>query len=589
MNSLQLGQQHFPETVELILHLQSMTPQEMTELAAVMGLSYVFTCFVVKSLLLGLLRKFGLYSPNLYQALPSVFPYWRNVYRLKMLFDRFRETIFRFGKYPTAGFASALATMTLMYDCNKVILGRAWWAGIGLIQPVGVTIQRHIMAYAMTGAGKTTWLITLLALYSGSACIIDPKGQITDALSLNDSREWVTYYPYDPEKSAQWIPLDDIKAAMQREGEDAAVKWAQRLSESLIVTPSGSKVPFFADTARGYMTGLILHVLSAHTEDAHTLPFAYQLITHGYRVYNDDGSLESTPEAAREILDQRLLNNPAFYGSVAESASAFINASGDTKGSLVATLLDQLKWLALPSVKYMLSATTKPLSEAKTRDDVVFSFVTPVLSLREELRPLFRAFTNFVNYTFEAVQQKKGQCLFIIDEIQAMGYNATLEVALPVARSYGLSVVAIAQDREGMKSSYPKTFGSFEGNADVVLFMATNHPDNYNYVSEALGKRTHIQIDPRTGKKSYRESEVMTPDQVKRFLSPDTGNLIAIRAGARALRLKIAPYFNELPVTAYVADPDHREPILRKVSRLVFNRKSMQRLRDAAPKQRDAE
>ncbi|MGB0662714.1 MAG: type IV secretory system conjugative DNA transfer family protein [Pontibacterium sp.] len=575
MNTSTPAVQHIPELAELIITLQSLSSDELAALAAMMGLTYVFTHFVVKATLLRLLRAFGLYSPSLYAELPSMFPHWRSIYRLKAQLSRWKETVFTFGKYPTAGFSSTLATMTLLYTPSTVLIGRVYWAGFSLIQPVGLQIQRHIMVYAMTGAGKTTWLITMLALWRGSACIVDPKGQITAALALNDKREWIVFRPYEPERTAQWNPLDDIKAAMLREGNHAVIKWSKRLGESLIVTPAGTKNPFFTNTARSYLAAAVAYVLTEHPEEEQTLPFAFELMTHGRRFYNDDGELETTSNEARTLLDNRLLQCTAFDGAIADLAAAFINASGDTKSSLVATLIEQVAWMALPSLKYMLSKTTRPLSEAKTRDDVVFSFVTPVLSLREELRPLFRLYTNFVSYTFEAVEEKKGQCLFVIDEVQAMGNNTTLEVALPVARSYGLSVVAIAQDREGMKASYPTTYGSFEGNADVVLFMATNHPDNYNYLSEALGKRTHIETDPRTGKKSYRESDVMTPDQVKRFLSPDTGNLIAIRAGARALRLKIAPYFTELPITAYSADPDHREPILRRISRLIFNPKSI--------------
>lgn len=563
------------ELVAWAAMLQATAPQKLLLLALVMALSYALTCLVLKAVLFKVLRKLGLYSPELYHHLPSVIPLWRVFYRLWMLLGRWREVLFKFGRYPTAGFASAMAVMTMMYTPSKLLLGRVWCAGFGLTQPVGLKIERHIMAFAMTGSGKTTWLITMLSLWRGSACIIDPKGQITSVLQLNDKRQWIVFYPHELERSAQWNPLDDIKLAMTREGQNTGVKWAQRLAESLIVTPAGSKTPFFSDTARGYLTGLILHVLAEHPSDEHHLPFVYELVIHGYRLFNDDGSIETTPEEARLLLDQRLLQSTAFDGAVSASASAFINSTGDTKGSLVATLQEQLKWLALPSVKHMLLTTTLPLGQAKCRDDVVLSFVAPVLSLREELQPLFRAFCNFVSYTFEAVPDKKGQCLFIIDEVQAMGHNATLEVALPVARSYGLSIVAIAQDREGMKAAYPKTFGSFEGNADCVLFMATNHPDNYNHVSQSLGKRTDIQIDPRSGARSYRETDVMTPDQVKRFLSTETGNLIAIRAGGRALRLKIAPYFTELPVTSYVADPDHKEPILRRVSRLMFNPKSL--------------
>ncbi|MCY7297385.1 type IV secretory system conjugative DNA transfer family protein [Alteromonas sp. a30] len=287
---------------------------------------------------------------------------------------------------------------------------------------------------------------------------------------------------------------------------------------------------------------------------------------------HEDGSLESSTEEARELLDQQLLQNPHFEGAISAQASAFINASGDTKSSLIATLQEQTKWLDFPTVRHMLMQTTRPLSEAKTRDDIVLSFVVPVLSLREELQPLLRAFTNFTTYTFEAVKHKKGQCLCIIDEVQAQGYNQTLEVALPVARSYGQSIVAIAQDIEGMKAAYPKTYRSFEGNADAVLFMASNHPDNLKHISDVLGKRSWVKRNPRTGQEAQRwTASVMSAEQVKRFLSPHHGNLIAVLAGGRALKLKITNYFHELPVTRYQADPDHKEPLRKRIPRFLLN------------------
>lgn len=578
--SLYLAEKHLPQLIALVGDLQSMPAEDILAVMAVFAVTYIITGLILKFLFLQVLRALGLYSPRLYKALPSVLPGWRSVFLLKMAFARWREIVFRFGKQHTAGFSSTLSTMTVEYNNgSQIVLGRVWFAGFGLVNPVGISIKTHLMIYAASGAGKSVYALTLMSLYQGSLIIIDPKGEQTEKRAPYDKREWVQLHPHNPEKSDQWNPLDDIKAAMQREGQDAAVKWCQRLANSLIITLADSKSPFFTDTCKSYVTALLLHMLSAYEDKFHTLPFMHEIACHGLRVFNEDGSLETTPEEAVALLNNQLLNNTAFDGAVAASASAFINASGDTKSSLIATLQQQLQWLAAPSVKYMLSATTKSLSEAKTRNDVAFSFIAPVLSLREELKPLFRLFTNFVNYTFESVPKKSGQTLFVIDEVQAMGYNETLETALPVARSYGLSIVAIAQDREGMKAAYPKTYGSFEGNADAVLFMGTNHPDNYNYVSEALGKKTHVQKDPRTGKKTYRESLVMTPDQVKRFLSPDTGNLIVIRAGARAMRLKLAPYFKELPVTAFGLDSGHREPILRFLSRLIFNPKSIFRHR----------
>ncbi len=517
-----------------------------------------------------LLRALGLSHPNNYRFWPRL-P-WRGVYKIKMRLGEWFETVFRHGKVATGGFAGALSTLTQMYTPKKLFLGRAWAWGMGLLQPIGMNITRHVFVYAMTGGGKTTWLITALQCWRGSAWLIDPKGQVTKALQRNDKRDWVVFNPYAPDNTAFFNPFDDIKAATNRECEGAAVKWAVRVATALITTPAGSKTPYFTDTSRGFVTSLILHILSFHDEKDHNLGFMRELIVHGLRVVDENGELDTTPDEARELLLKLMRQNTAYQGAVAGGAAAF-EASGETSSNLQSTLQEQTKWLDLPSVRHMLSKTTCPLSSLKTRDDVVLSLCAPVLSIREELKPLMRIFTNLTVYTFESVREKKGQCLTIVDELQAQGYNQTLEVVLPVGRSYGQTFVGIAQDIEGMKAAYPNTYQAFTGNADVVLFMGSNHPSNLEYLSKALGQKTHVTKDRRTRQKAYRDVAVLNPEQVGRLLQPDSGNIIVLRAGRRALRLRNDPYYTALPVTKYDADPEHGDSFLRGITRFLLNRK----------------
>ena len=60
---------------------------------------------------------------------------------------------------------------------------------------------------------------------------------------------------------------------MKREGTEIAVLWAIRIAQAMIITPSTSRTPYFTDTARGYLVGLILHVISYHPENEHHLPY----------------------------------------------------------------------------------------------------------------------------------------------------------------------------------------------------------------------------------------------------------------------------------------------------------------------------
>jgi hypothetical protein len=63
----------------------------------------------------------------------------------------------------------------------------------------------------------------------------------------------------------------------------------------------------------------------------------------------------------------------------------------------------------------------------------------------------------------------------------------------------------------------------------------------------------------------------MDVDQVKRFLSPGSDNLIVMRVGMRALKLRKKFYFKALPVWKYAADPVHREVFFRKFMRGFFD------------------
>jgi len=547
--------------------LSGLPPESSAFLAIQIVANLTLYCFVLRTIAVFLSRWFGVYHPKHYSYWPRL-P-WRPFLKVYLSVKRWYERVFQMGKHATGGFADVLATFTLMFKPGQILLGRAYGLGVGLQQPIGINVTRHLFMYAMTGAGKTTALITILSTWIGSAYCIDPKAQITNALFQHDERRWVVLDPYgiSMATSACFNAIDCIKEAMQRDGTQAAVLWAMRAAQALIVTPAGSRTPYFCDTARGFLVGLILHVMSYHPEDKHNLPHIRDLIVSGYRVYGSEGNEETTGDDAHQLLLRAMQNNPAFDGAIAGAAAAMSSASGETGGNVRSTLQEQTKWLDIPAVRKVLCSNTMPLSELKTRNDVVFSLTAPVLSIREELAPLSRLLTNMTAYTFEAVKKKNGQCLTIIDELPSQGYNETLEVMLAVARSYGQTVLGISQNVDLMKKNYPKSWATFSGEADAVYWMATNHNDTAAHLSQALGKKSYIEKDPYSGRKSYRDVTVMDADQVKRFLTPGSDNLIVTRAGARALKLKNEPYFKALPVWNYAADPDHKEAFLRRMMR----------------------
>lgn len=553
--------------------LSQLSPLALVMLAIAYLMQLATVIGLLRSVIIIVARKLGSYSPAHYRYWPRVLP-WRALYRAWQVCRKWYERIFVMGKRATGGFAGVLATLCLLFRPGKFHLGRPYALGIGLLQPIGITIKRHLFLLAMSGTGKTVALSSQIAMWRGSVFVIDPKAQAVRALCGLDGRQW---FVIDPDglsgiKSACFNVFDCIKEAMARDGEGAAVLWAMRVAEALVVTPDGARSPYFFDVARQVLAGQILHVLSAHPEDEHHLPFVRDLIVHGYRLFEDGQELTKDDEA-HELLLRAMRDNPAFDGVIAGAVSAMQSASGETGGNVRSTLQEQTKVLDIPNLRAILKSSDFSLRWLKTRDDVALAFTPSIYSVREELSSFSRLLTNMTAYTFEAETNKKGQCLMVVDELPSQGYNPTLEVMLAVGRSMGLTFLGVSQNVELMQRHYPKSWKSFIGEADATFWMGGNHPDNAKMLSEILGKRTIIDKDRETGRKSYRDVAVMEAEQITRFLDPNSHHLIVTRAGARPLKLINDPYFKALPVWRYAPDPDHKETLLRRISRALFGRK----------------
>jgi type IV secretory pathway TraG/TraD family ATPase VirD4 len=563
-----------PEFAEFLGFVEGLSLQDWAFIAVYVG-AFAVALMVARAFIVFSLRRLGLSHPVQYRMFPRI-P-WRSWLLVWLNICGWRERVFRLSKQSSGGFSGALAALTHLHTPKKLLLGRAYAFGLPLLQPIGLKVSRHIKMFAMTGAGKTTLLITMLACWEGSALVVDPKGQITLALARKDKkRNWHVFDPYGVTglPSISFNVFDVIKEAVGRSGPSAAVLWAQRIALCLIRTPEGAKTPYFYDIARGFATGLILHILTVYSESEHHLPFTRTLIIEGDRVFNAETGVEETKgnEPFLLLLDA-MQRNPTFEGVIAGGASVVMNAGNETLGNILSTLQEQTKWLDVPALRACLKTSNLSLAELKTLDDQVLSLVAPVLSVREELRECFSLFINMSAYTFEAVKSKKGQCLFVVDELPSLGHNPIFEVLLPVARSQGITFVGISQDIELLKKAYPKSWESFIGNADVVIWMGSNHEATLKYLSEVLGFKTLTETDSYSGRKSYRQVRVAESDQLRRFLDPNAGRMIATRAGKRALKLVNEPYFTGLPVWAYDPDPDHKEPLLRRLMRFLLGQR----------------
>lgn len=286
-----------------------------------------------------------------------------------------------------------------------------------------------------------------------------------------------------------WNFMDELHAAVDREGPQAAVRMAIKGSESLVITPPGDRSPFFPNAARGIALSTLLFVYRYCPREEQNLVTFRRLICRGLDKETSD------PKEAIDLWLYVMSQCDDFDGAIANGAAALKNAGTETQGNVLATLREQTKWIDLPELHPVLTGQSSFLShELKTRDDLVVSLVAPVGAIREELARFCRLLTNTIAHTFETLEiRKRRPCLFAIDELPAQGYNRTLETIAPVARSYGLQLLGIAQDIGNLRAAYPHTWESFIGNADAVFWMGANHQETIAYLEKILGTTTHVE------------------------------------------------------------------------------------------------
>lgn len=532
---------------------------------------------LLKAIHVGGGRLIGLYSPDQYRIWAWIC--WQPLGRWLAHAASWWEENFIMGTEASAQWESHLEP----YRTGQVLLGRSWAAGFGGLMPVGISAERHFVMIAGSGSGKTTLLITLLALHRGTSFVIDPKGQISKVLKKRQGQGgngivgkgmtvWILdpYRIVDGTQQASWNVFDELDAATLRHGPDCAVRYASKIAEGLIKQDDPSQ-PFFVNAAREFIKGLVLHIHQTEPSYRRNLVRLRELLNVGYREMGDDGF---------DALLDLMLASPHYDGVIANAAAALKNAGANARGDVLATARQQTSFLDLPEIRKISTESDFSLADLKT-GDLNLAVCAPVGAIQSELSQWFRLLTVLAMYLFENIPGKLAEpCLFAVDEMPSLGNISAIETAAPVMRSYGVRLLAITQDIEKLQQAYPQSWGGFIGNAEAVWWMATNHEQTVLELEKSLGSRTRQEaIDgdffrqyAKTDDQSQEQlTQVERPllygEQIKRYLHARKANLIVTRFGLRPLRLKNAPYFKELPVTFYEADPDYREAVLRSITR----------------------
>ncbi len=399
----------------------------------------------------------------------------------------------------------------------------------------------HVLVFAPPGSGKTTAYVIPTAMdWRGGAIILDVKGEIAAAtaghrrqngsriLLLDPSRNEPTLARYNPLLSIRSYPHD-----------------VQDVSElaQLLVPDSPAADPFWKQSARTLLEGVILHVLYAEPEK--TLAACYRYLTH--------------PDQPIEKQFQRMLetdHDPAGgfgwtkHPRVQTAARTFLDMPGQTRGGVVANAQASLSPYADPILEAATATSDFALEDLYKPGErpVTLYLVIDPNSLRRLADHIRIVISQIASALTREIPIAREPILLLLDEFPVFGRMAVIETAIAYFRGYGVQCYLVVQHVGQLLAAYGKN-ESISPNCSVHIAFAPADLETAQQLSKRAGNQTVRYERSSVNRSSVSTQEadsgrpLFMPDEIMRL---PKGEALVLRTGTLPLLVRPRPYFRDL-------------------------------------------
>lgn len=392
--------------------------------------------------------------------------------------------------------------------------------------PLGYEDDRHVCLVGGSRGGKgTTSIVPTLLTWPGSLCVLDPKGENATITAARRGRG--SQYSkgmgqavllLDPFKAAQvddslrgrFNPLD----ALDPDNEET-VDEAGRVADAIVVMSDGVKDPFWDESARAIIKGLILHVLTApRFEGRRNLITVRQLIMRGDWELAEDFRAQEPDETTSPhgLLWQSVTHNPAFNGLLAGIGDSFVNMlinSPKQYESVLQTASRNTEFIDSPAMQRLLDASDFQLSELKTRPEGLSLY----LCLPQRyMNTHYRWLRMMIGLTVTEMEKVRGRpatghpILMVLDEFAGLKRMEIIEHAVAQIAGYGVKMFFVLQSLEQLKGVYRDNWETFLANSGLKVFFNVEDHFSRDYVSKLIGE-TEVIREVHSASDSTSESE----------------------------------------------------------------------------------
>lgn len=473
--------------------------------------------------------------------------------------------------------------------------------------------DRHMTLIAGSRAGKGIGIIIPnLLSYKGSVVCIDPKGENASTTgSFRAETLGQKVYVLDPFRVAK-VPLKLRLSLNPLEYLDLhdpeLVEDVAGIADAIVI-PDG-KDAHWNESARAFIKGVLLFILAQAGDDKakRDMGLLRRYLGVGYEGKNGKTSFTGLLDAMYAIGNE---TDCPFAEAIVAAAATIADMGENECGSVLSTARRQSEFLESLGIQDSLRSGGFDLSSLKSDPKgVTLYLVLPewrIATHSRWLRLLVSTIMHALERTPNGINPETGKrlpsVLLVLEEMAALGRMQSIEKAAGYIAGFNVKLLCVLQDLNQLKTHYEGTWETFLGNSGVVLSYGNTDLTTTKYLSDRLGlcelTRITRQQNHQTGSneskltmgnvlkalanthdlaaglehqgknvsqgtslsasEQLQKVNLMTPDEVGRYFSRESGAVLALIAGALPIRLnRMAAHTDPFFTQRAAANPFYR-------------------------------
>jgi type IV secretion system protein VirD4 len=395
---------------------------------------------------------------------------------------------------------------------------------------IGSSEKPHLMTIAGSQSGKgTAALIPNLLFYPGSALVIDPKGELTQATSARRGKGSATVtrclnqqvFVLDPEdqvrsqSKARWNPLAEVHPS-----DPNAVDRVRKIGYALVPDDANNQNKYFQDMARELQIGVMLHVVSDPNipADQKTLNGVRELIFNGDdRYFRQQQAACLRARTAMpfndrfEALYHAMAQNAAFHGAIQRIAQSFVTMPADQVSNIRNDLQRFTTFLDIQGVRHLFSASDFVLRDLKRRPTTIYLCISGS-GLTSTLKPLAHIFVEMAVQAMEIEKKRPPyDVLMALDEFDSLGKMDCIDKAMGLIAGYGVRLWPVLQSESQLKAVYgDHRADHFMSNCAVIQYVGDQGGQTARELESRLGTVSIKRKDGTTETRPVLDYAVLT-------------------------------------------------------------------------------